>query len=285
MASSRYKRRRTKRTRRQSRKRQRGGSMPLTYDAPNAPITVFTSSDRMEPTLEYLMKSLKKHNYGYRVLGMGTQWNGFKTKMENYLQGIEQYIKDKGPDAMAIFVDAFDVLCIKDADKLLKSYHERLRKMPIVVGVEIYCFYEENCRMEALQWYDKHSVEGGSESIKGSLTQPEAGRPYYEAPKSVFVNSGFIMGPAKELLTMFTSMSQSGDKDDQIAVINYTMSNMDKIDLDVEETLIRNKLKPRHKLPDENGIVGPGFVHFPGTREKDRQQRNVTEYYPKYDKN
>lgn len=284
MRQSRY-RRRNKRRMRKTRRRQKGGSVELSYACPSAKITVFTSADRMEPTLNYLLKSLKKHNYGYEVLGMGKKWEGFKTKMENYLAGIEKYIGEKGNDAMAIFVDAFDVLCIKDSDKLLESYMARPRKMPIVVGTEVYCFYKDNCRMEALEWYDKYSLEGGSEAIKKTLTEPDKGLAYYEAPKSVFVNSGFIMGPAKDLQEMFTFMSQSGDKDDQVAVINYMMNHMDKIDLDIEEKLIRNKPKNKDKLPDEDGVQGPGFLHFPGTREPDRQQRNVSEIYPNYEKN
>ena len=57
---------------------------------------------------------------------------------------------------------------------------------------------------------------------------------------------------------------------------------MDKIDLDFEESLIRNKLTTRDKLPDENGEQGPGFLHFPGTRTDEEQKRNMDVYYPSY---
>jgi hypothetical protein len=182
-------------------------------------------------------------------------------------------------------VDAFDVLCIKDADKLLATYKAKKRAMPIVVGTEIICFYEENCGMDALDWYDANQMNGGRAAIEKTLTSPEPDRPYYQAPESVFLNSGFIMGPAQDLKHMFQSMMDFGDTDDQIAVINYMKGHMNKIDLDVEESFVRNKLRPRTRLPDEDGEQGPAFVHFPGTRTKDEQRKNIEEYYPQYEKN
>jgi hypothetical protein len=273
--------RRTKLSRRlrKTRRRQRGGNQPLLYEHPGAEIKVFMSADRMEPTLSALLTSLKRHNYSYEVLGFGKPWKGFKTKMENYLDGINRY---KG--GTAIFIDAFDVLCIKDADRVLDSYKARKRSMPLLVGAEIICFYEDNCSMDALNWFDVNKIPGGRAAVEATLTKPEQGRPYYEAPKSVFTNSGFIMGPTQELKTMFQSMMDSGDTDDQIAVIHYMTRAPDKIDLDIEEAVIRNKLKPRTKLSDEDGERGPGFVHFPGTRTKEEQAKNVKEYYSQYAK-
>lgn len=233
------------------------------------------SADRMEPTLEALLASLKAHNYSYEVLGLGKPWNGFKTKMANYLEGIGRYTGE-----LAIFVDAFDVFCIKGAEQVLASYKAKARPMPVVVGAEIICFYEDNCSMDALNWFDTNNLYGGRAAIEATLTKPEPNRPYYESPKSVFTNSGFIMGPKDELKTMFQSMMDSGDKDDQIAVIHYMTAAPTKVDLDIEEKIIRNKLKPRTKLPDEDG-TGPGFLHFPGTRTKEEQKKNI-EYYSEY---
>ena len=267
--------------------KQRGGgsAVPLTHTSVKSPIKVFTSSDRMEPTLEELLKSLKKHHYSYEVLGMGKAWKGFKTKMENYLEGIDRYVAEKGPDALAIFIDAFDVYCIKDAEKVLQTYKSRNHTMPIVVGVEIYCFHRDNCDMDTLKWFDAHHLNGGSAAVRETLFKPDPTKDYYESPRPVFLNSGFIMGPAKDLQAMFKAMMESADTDDQLAVIHYMNKNPQKIDLDLDERLIRNKLKPREKLPDEDGNQGPGFVHFPGTRSKELQENNVNSYYASYKAN
>ena len=275
-------RKRSRKSKRKTRRlrRQRGGDIPLSYNAPGE-IKVFVSADKMKPTLEALLTSLKKHNYSYEVLGMGKPWKGFKTKMENYLDGIKRYVAEKGPYAVGIFVDAFDVLCIKDSAKVIASYKEKPRPMPIVVGTEIVCFYTENCSLDALDWYDHNNIPGGSKAIKESFTKPEPERPYYKTPTSVFLNSGFIMGSAEELRALFQGMMDSGDTDDQLAVIHYMKKNMDKIDYDIEEAMIRNKLDPRTKLPDEDGTQGPGFIHFPGSRTDD-EQKKALEYYAAY---
>jgi hypothetical protein len=241
------------------------------------------SADKMKPTLTALIESLKRHHYSYEVIGLGRPWGGFKTKMENYLQGIQKHLAENGPDSMVIFVDAFDVLCIKDAEKLMETYKQRPRKMPIVVGAEIYCFFKENCDMRTLEWFDANQLMGGSEAIKAKLQSPNPS--YYESPSPVFLNSGFIMGPAKDVQDMFQGMMDSGLSDDQNAAIDYMVKNMGKIDIDIEERLVRNKLKPREKLPDEDGIQGPGFVHYPGTRNEKEQAKNLSEYYTQYPKN
>jgi len=276
--------RRSKRSKRSKRRtrRQRGGSN--SYDT-ESNVKVFTSADKMKPTLSALMDSLKEHKYSYEILGMGKPWKGFKTKMENYLEGINRYIAAKGPEAMAIFIDAFDVLCIKDSDKVLATYMARPRKMPIVVAAEIICFYSANCSMDALTWFDHNKIPGGSQAIKDGLIKPEPSRDYYKSAKPAFLNSGFIMGPAGELQALFKGMMDSGDTDDQIAVINYMKGHMDKFDINIEETLIRTKLETREKLPDEDGEQGPGFVHFPGTRTDEEQKKNLDTYYPAYKAN
>jgi len=239
----------------------------------------------MERTLTELLKSLKKHHYSYEVLGFGKPWNGFITKMENYLEGINGYIKDYGEDAIAIFIDAFDVLCIKNSQKVFASYKAKKRPMPIVIGIEIMCFDQSNCSLDGLDWYDKHNVYGGRKEIEKTLTRPNPQMVYYESPKNVFLNSGFIMGPAKELQAMFQGWMNSGIDDDQLAAIDYMKKHPEMIDYDLEEDFIRNKIKPREYLPDENGVEGPGFVHFPGTRAPEEVKEKLTKYYTQYPQN
>jgi hypothetical protein len=53
---------------------------------------------------------------------------------------------------------------------------------------------------------------------------------------------------------------------------------LDAFDLNVEETMIRNKVIPREKLPDEDGEQGPAFLHFPGSRSEEQQKENVARY-------
>lgn len=249
--------------------------MPLSYSAPNdSGLKVFTSSDKMKPTLEALLNSLKKHNYSYEVLGFGKPWKGFETKIENYLEGMKRYAAEKGPDALAIFVDAFDVLCIKDSDKLLEAYKARQRQMPVVFGAETVCF--NNCYRDILNWYDTHSVLGGRSRIEAEL-KPDEGSPLWKKP--IFMNTGFIIGPVATLQKMFAEISETPyEEDDQYTAGKWAMDHLDEFDLDGEESMIRNKLGKHDKLPDEDGIQGPAFLHFPGSRSPEQQEQILGRY-------
>jgi hypothetical protein len=230
----------------------------------------------MEPTLQALLDSLKRHNYSYEVLGFGKPWKGFETKIENYLEGMKRYETEKGPDALAIFVDAFDVICIKDSDKLLKTYKEKPRPMPVVFGAEIACF--NNCYKDVMNWYDTHQVLGGRAALEAPLKPVNDGRGFM-SEKSIFMNTGFIIGPVSTLAQMFTEIAATPfEEDDQYTAGKWAVNHLDKFDLNVEETMIRNKLIPRDKLPDEDGTQGPAFLHFPGSRSKEQQAENVARY-------
>jgi hypothetical protein len=230
----------------------------------------------MEPTLEALLHSLKRHKYSYEVLGFGKPWKGFETKIENYMDGIERYTAEKGSEALAIFVDAFDVLCIKDSDKLLQTYRAKPRAMPVVFGGEIACF--NNCHKDVMNWYTTHSVLGGRAEIEKTLRPVNGGKDYLST-KPVFMNTGFIMGPIGKLKEIFTEISKVPyEEDDQYTAGKWAIENLDRFDINIEEDMIRNKLIPREKLPDEDGTQGPAFVHFPGSRTKEQQRENITRY-------
>ena len=73
-------------------------------------------------------------------------------------------------------------------------------------------------------------------------------------------------------------MIASPFKDDQLAAAHVTLQNIDRIDLDIEEKVFRNKLIPREKLPTEDAPEGPGVLHFPGMRSDPEQARLLTLY-------
>jgi hypothetical protein len=279
---SRRKNRRVKGT--NKRRRQKGGDaqqpsaaapppaapFPLSVTVPESKIKVFTNADKSQPTLEAMISALTRHKYSYEVLGFGKEWHGFHTRMANYLEGIERYLKEAGPGALAIFVDGFDAICVKDSGPMYEAYKAKVRPMPVVFGAEICCL--DNCDKEVLNWYDKYNLKGGKEAIRQKLEQmfpPD--EKFLIAPEPVFANAGFIMGTAEGLVDLLKGMIASGNFDDQLAAGAYIVKNLDKVDIDIEEKLVRNKIKNRDKLPDEGTPEGPGFLHYPGMRGDDQK--------------
>jgi hypothetical protein len=259
--------------------KQRGGNAPfeLVHKVPSSQIKVFTNADKSQPTLEAMIAALTRHNYSYEVLGYGKPWHGFQTRMENYEEALNRNMLESGPEALCIFVDGFDAICIKDSDKQLAAYKAKPRPMPVVFGAEICCL--DNCDKNSLKWYDYHKLKNGSEAIKATLKEMfPPNKDYLLSPEAVFANAGFIMGTTEGLLDLLKGMRASGNLDDQLAAGHYIANNPDKVDIDLEEKLVRNKISNRDKLPDEGTPEGPGFLHYPGMRSEEDKQKLLEKY-------
>lgn len=264
--------------RRRTSKKQRGGS---SSPPSSPPIKVFTSADKRRPTLDALEASCVRHGYDFEVIGLGKPWGGFKTKMENYVAGIQAYRAQKGDTALAVFMDGFDTLCIQSAEQFVKKYARRPRAhLPIVMGAEVACY--QFCDYNMLAWYDHHKIPGGKAARVAKAPSPSGNFHDVLAPEPMFLNSGLIVGPAKHLEELFLWMlNKSGTEDDQLAATHYLMHNMDNVDLDFEENLFRNKILKTEACPDEGTAEGPGFLHFPGQRNSG-QQELLLEWFQRY---
>ena len=253
---------------------------PLIVKEPTSHIKVFTNADKSQPTLEAMIAALTRHKFSYEVLGYGKPWHGFHTRMENYEEALNRNMTESGPDSLCIFVDGFDAICIKDSEAVLAAYKAKPRPMPVVFGAETCCL--DNCDKNSLSWYDHHKIKGGSAPLKEALEQLfPPNTELLISKEDIFPNAGFIMGPTAALLDLLKGMRASGIFDDQLAAGQYISKNPDKVDIDLEAKIVRNKIKNREKLPDEGTPDGPGFLHYPGMRgEADKQ--NLLELYKQY---
>ena len=249
----------------------------LNYSA-DSKIKVFTYATEMKPTLRLLLHSLKIHNYSYEVVGFGTPWKGFRNRVATYLSAIKNYRITAGDEAIAVILDGYDCLCIKNSDAVYNSFISKPRDIHVLFGVEIYCL--GNCNINILNWYDHHDVFGGKEEITKQLEK------LYKvdtvSKKPIFLNGGMVIGTSSGLEEVYTGMMNLNIEDDQICASTYTINAMDKVDLDVEEVIFRNKkVDIKEPLPDEDGINGPGFLHFPGSADK-KNFSDLLEIYDLY---
>ena len=227
-------------------------------------IKVFTYATEMKPTLRLLLHSLKAHNYSYEVVGFGTPWKGFRNRVATYLSAVKKYRETAGDEAVAVILDGYDCLCIKNSEAVYNSFINKPRSIPVLFGVEIYCL--QNCNKDILKWYDHHGLLGGKKEITKQLENIPEG---IVSKKPVYLNGGMVIGTSSGLEEVYTGMMNLNIEDDQICASTYVISNMDKVDLDVEEVIFRNKkVTTEEPLSDEDGSNGPGFLHFPGSADK-----------------
>jgi hypothetical protein len=152
-------------------------------------------------------------------------------------------------------------------------------KPSIILGAEEYCL--GNCHKDVLAWYDHHGLRGGKKQIESEVTKHNDGNDW-TIGQPTFMNTGFIMGPAAELAVFFKHILDTPyEVDDQYTTGVWVSKNLESIDLDLEEHFIRNKLVTLDKKKDEGKINGPGFLHFPGHRD-DEKQANLLERYKEY---
>jgi hypothetical protein len=232
-------------------------------------VMVFTYATEMKDTLRVLLESLKGNNYSYRVLGYGETWRGFRNRVNTYLSGVSKYKEERGDDALVVMVDGYDCLCIKDSEKLYKSFINKVRKeIPVLYAAEVACL--RNCNRNIKKWYTYHNIYGGEEGIN-KLIHEQDGVTISETP--IFLNGGMVMGKARAVEQMYKGMMELNIEDDQICAAEYVANNPGKVDLDIEEHIFRNKLLERRVyLDDENGEDGPAFLHFPGSSTSDMKE-------------
>ena len=266
-------RRRTRRIRRKRTRRQRGGSdePPLEHSS-GAKITVIISADKRKPTLDALLRSLQRHGFSYRVVGMGKPWAGFRTKVENYLEGVKSVTSE-----FVMTLDAFDTLVIQSCDRTLEAYKERPRAhLPVLFGAETYCF-PGACEGDIGPWHKKHRGNAGTKDTKKVII----GSGFKKSTVPFFLNSGCILGPRGNIEKLIQEMLGLEFDNDQPAAINVALNNLDIVDLDIEENVFRNRLEHLEKLPDEGTPSGPCVLHFPGQRSE-KEQGNLLGLYQKY---
>lgn len=297
---------------------QSGGSYDniLKYEDPSAKIRVYMYANEMKPPLNALLSSLKRHKYSYEVIGFGEPWTTFRNRLKKYLDATRRYIDElhhTNLDKVVIFCDAFDTLCIKDSDKVLESFKQRPRKLKALYAAETHCY--GNCNVNILKWFDTHNLLGGSKTIKASLKYTNKFQVASEMP--VFLNAGFVIGEVSKLQYIFNKILKTTyhidkDKDerfkefymlnhkvlyknidfaspsdippnmykddDQIITGLCAEDNPNEFDMDIENSIVRCKILKRNKLDDENGIDGPGFLHFAG----DKSGVNLLDLFSRY---
>ena len=252
-----------------------------TYET-NSKIKVFTYATEMKETLRVLLESLKRNGYSYEVVGYGKPWSGFRNRMSEYLNAVKAYKEKAGENELAVIIDGYDCLSIKHSESVYNTFINRTRNTaPVMFGVEVVC--GGNCNKNIGEWYEYHNIYGGKGGIEAMYKSQDSDPIITEKP--IFLNAGMIIGRVGPLEKMYNGMLALNIEDDQIAAGTYILEHMDDIDLDIEESMLRNKpgsISDTY-IDDEGTLEGPGFLHFPGHRTEDNSV--LIEIYNKYNAN
>ena len=177
-------------------------------------VTVATHSERY---FDSLVDSAKKNNIDLIVLGFGEKWQGFIWK---FIKMID-YLKTVKPNEIILFIDAYDVIFIKDSKSIEEKFLEikKREKFKILFGVDT-----EPSNYIHLYFYNK---------IFNYKKNPNR------------INSGVYMGYAEDIYNILNDLHKNNttnEKDDQILIINDAIKNPQKYYFDTKHEIILNAL-------------------------------------------
>ncbi len=153
----------------------------------------------------------RQQGYNYRLLGSGMQWKGFGT----LIQIMIDYLSSVPPHLLVAKVDCYDVVLAGSPQELVDKFLSIGR--PVVFGGERRCAKGMNCEPAA--------------PLKCQLDK---------TLKNRYVNGGFVMGRAKDLLKVYKFMRDNNYNDDQLGAANYWMLHCDTVHVDDAQSLVAN---------------------------------------------
>jgi hypothetical protein len=203
-------------------------------------ITVAT--DDNEPHLSFLKATAASKDWELQVLGLGTKWAGWGTKLREIRAFVHR--AELANTDIVLFTDGYDVVFVGDPDTVLERY--LAFNHPIVFSAEMRC------------WPDDAQV---------SQYPPE--NLQTEFP---FLNGGGFIGTVAALRQIFSEADFADDLNDQSYSIEKYLLNPDLIVLDFKASIFLtcdslvdiNDLNPQAGSLLYKGKVDPQFIHACG---------------------
>lgn len=194
------------------------------------------------------IRSARRHQHDFCVLGMGTKWYGFMTKIRAYQAYCEPLARDQ-PYAIVAIVDCYDLIVTSGPSEVVEKF--RRFDADIVISAERMC--EPACCYPDQPWATSPSLH-----------------PHR------FLNSGCIVGFATAIYEMLTCILQTAHTDDQWAMGEYVRHQRSwRIKLDFDSCLSGTYTgwnwsdfdwdHDRERIVRCDNHQTPCFLHTPGS--------------------
>jgi hypothetical protein len=207
-------------------------------------VTVATHAERYFP---YLKVGAEKHKYNLVVLGWGEKWRGFVWRF----QLLKNYLKSLTEDEVICFIDAYDVLLLKSAERLEQKFHSMTNgdKTKIVISKDT---------------LSSNPVHSAVVSWLQSLA--------FKQYQGHYINAGTYIGYSSAILKVLEDIEKTfelkDDFNDQAILQEYAIQTQDKFIVDRNNSLffvINNplgKLDIRELNKHSCILHGPGFTNL-----------------------
>ncbi len=187
-----------------------------------------------------LRESCRRHGIPFTVLGWGQTWRGFNWKFNLF----RDWLRGRPADALVLFVDAYDVLVLRDAAAIHRCYDE-------------------------LTGGTGDRVLFGRENPTGDVLMDLVGRLAFPVCESSIINTGVYVGPAGRILDVLAHVDGHDDaRDDQKLMNTACRENheffRERVTLDAEGRFVFTAICQR-KLGYVTGQCGQHMTLDPTT--------------------
>jgi hypothetical protein len=239
----------------------------------NVPLVVsFENNFEKNINSAFLKKTLDDNKWEYIFIGEGTEWKGFKTKIQIYYDYL-QFLPD---DKVVILSDARDVLCMRSPLTFMDCFKTKNINLDnkIIISAEMFLIGHMDWTEEQIskvKQKDPHFFWQGVPLTKYWI--------YYKTiplPTRKYVNSGLIVGKVKMLKQAFKWIIANNYNDDQLGFSCYTNEFPDRVHLDYNAEIVHTcvfgvngglySYKQNVDSPTFAELLGMSsyFLHIPG---------------------
>jgi len=225
-------------------------------------VTVATHVDGYMP---WLIQSCERYNTQLYTLGIGEKWEGYNWKFKK----MKEFLKTVNPKEVVCFIDAYDVILLKDPKKLEDDFNSfsNISNKKIIIG----CDQPKPTYMKALAYVTFGRCE------------------------DKLINSGTYIGKAEDLLFMINELQHmakdDSSVDDQVLLKDWCNVNPNLIHIDCDNIFFLVTGDPYTDL-DIKKSISPYFLHAPGNTYIDNIIKDLNykitpeqeEYIKKYHK-
>lgn len=243
-------------------KRIRSENGPLVISVDNAPNT----------NTYYFIQTLINNDWDYEIIAIGRPWTGFESRIRYYHEHLK-YLSVINPERLIVLSDARDVFCVRSPKYFEKAFDSFGK--PILACLEIFCqgYPDDRAVLDTKEiWQCVPLNHYWSQQTK----KPTIG---------TYANGGLLAGRAKDLLTYFDWVSESGWKDDQASLGDYMNKFPERVAADIDAAVLHTSTfgvvysagtkRQWEDSPTIAELCGRRgfFLHIPGIKISPGQQK------------
>jgi hypothetical protein len=239
----------------------------------NIPL-VISYENKIENTENSLLfkKTLETNNWEYIFIGEGRQWNGFKDKIMNYYDCLQNLPEEK----IVVLSDSRDVFCLRSPLTFIEYIKSIINSKKIIVSAEMFLIghmdWPENT-IEKIVSQDPNFFWQGVPLNKYWSYYNKL----HDLPLRKYVNSGLIIGKVKDLRNVFKWIIDTNYEDDQLGMANYLNTFPELVELDYNASILHTSTygvngglydieRQKYDSPSLSELFGMSsyFLHIPG---------------------